>query len=60
MAFEVFKDKWDGSSPTISASWSNLIPFLTYPAQIRRAIYTTNVIEAAKRQVRKVIKTKSP
>ena len=31
--------------------------FLAFPAEIRRAIYTTNAIEALNRQLRKVLKT---
>ena len=57
-----FADKWDKKYPMISASWSRhwqeIIPFLQYPEFIKRAIYTTNIIEASNRQVRKVIKTK--
>lgn len=57
-----FADKWDKKYPMISESWSRhwqeIIPFLQYPEFIKRAIYTTNIIEASNRQVRKVIKTK--
>jgi putative transposase len=35
--------------------WS---PFLAFSPSIRRAIYTTNLIEATNRQLRKVLKTK--
>jgi transposase-like protein len=59
---QAFKAKWDDQYPTIGLTWQrhwqHVIPFLAYPEEIRRAIYTTNVIEAANRQVRKVIKTK--
>ena len=40
-------------------NWSNIITFFQYPADIRKVIYTTNIIESANRQIRKVIKTKS-
>ena len=57
-----FAEKWDKKYPMISASWTRhwqeIIPFLQYPESIKRVIYTTNVIEASNRQVRKVIKTK--
>jgi putative transposase len=39
-------------------NWQQITPFLHYPKPIRKAIYTTNVIEASNRQVRKIIKTK--
>jgi len=46
----------------ISASWlerwEQITPFLAYPADVRRVIYTTNSIEALHRQLRKIIKTR--
>jgi putative transposase len=57
-----FASKWDARYPMIAASWTRhwqeIIPFLQYPAFIKKAIYTTNIIEASNRQVRKVIKAK--
>jgi len=61
-ALEAFEQKWDGKYPMISKSWrnhwQNIIPFFDYPADIRKAIYTTNAIESLNRSLRKVIKTK--
>lgn len=61
-ALEEFAQKWDKKYPTISQSWrrhwENVIPFFDYPADIRKAIYTTNAIESLNRSLRKVIKTK--
>lgn len=57
-----FKEKWDNKYPTISDSWQNnwaeITPFLQYPKDIRKVIYTTNAIEATNRQIRKIIKSK--
>jgi putative transposase len=57
-----FAEKWDHRYPTISRSWlehwERIIPFLAFPADVRRAIYTTNTIEALNRQIRKIIKTR--
>ena len=57
-----FADKWDHRYPTISRSWlehwEQIIPFLAFPPDVRRAVYTTNTIEALNRQVRKIIKTR--
>ena len=39
-------------------NWEELAAFFAFPAEIRRAIYTTNLIEGYNRQLRKVIKTK--
>lgn len=59
---ESFKEKWDDQYPKISDSWENnwseIIPFLAYPKDIRKVIYTTNAIEATNRQLRKIIKSK--
>jgi putative transposase len=61
-ALEAFEARWGGRFPMIGASWrarwNEISPFLGFPPEIRRAIYTTNAIEALNRQVRKVIKTK--
>ena len=57
-----FAEKWDHRYPMISASWlehwEQITPFLAYPADVRRVIYTTNSIEALHRQTRKIIKTR--
>lgn len=34
-----------------------MIPFLAFPEEIRRIIYTTNSVESLHMQVRKTIKT---
>src|SRR3954463_6200392 len=39
-------------------SWEHVIPFLSLPEELRRAVYTTNAIEGLPRQVRKAIKTR--
>jgi putative transposase len=57
-----FAEKWDARFPTISRSWlehwERITPFLAFPPDVRRAIYTTNTIEALNRQIRKIIKTR--
>ena len=59
---QAFAEKWDGRYPTISKSWlerwEQITPFLAYPQDVRRVIYTTNSIEALHRQIRKIIKTR--
>ena len=39
-------------------NWAEIIPFIAYPKFIRKAIYTTNAIESANRQIRKIVKAK--
>ena len=38
--------------------WEQFIPFLAFPPEVRRVIYTTNSIESLNYQMRKVIKTR--
>lgn len=57
-----FSEKWDERFPTISRAWlehwEHITPFLAFPPDLRRIVYTTNTIEALNRQVRKIIKTR--
>jgi putative transposase len=61
-ALEAFDERWGERSPPITKSWQDaweqVIPFLAFPPEVRRVIYTTNAIEALNRQLRKAIKTK--
>ena len=61
-ALEAFYDKWGKWFPVITQAWLNswehMIPFLAFPPEVRRVIYTTNAIEALNRQMRKAINTK--
>ncbi len=57
-----FAAKWDAKYPTISQSWrrnwERLVPFLAYPEEIRRVIYTTNAVESTNMSLRKIIKNR--
>ena len=59
---EAFDEKWGQRFPVITQTWlnawENVTPFLAFPTEVRRVIYTTNAIEALNRQLRKAIKTK--
>ena len=61
-ALEAFDDTWGERFPVITQAWLNaweyVIPFLAFPPEVRRVVYTTNAIEALNRQLRKAIKTK--
>ncbi|HEX8236665.1 MAG TPA: transposase [Abditibacteriaceae bacterium] len=41
------------------SNWSRLMPVFGYPAEIRRAIYTTKAIESLNMSLRKIIKTRA-
>ena len=55
-------NKWGKKYPIVINSWQNkwdnLSVYFKYPADIRRIIYTTNIIESVHRQFRKLTKTK--
>ncbi|EES71588.1 MULTISPECIES: IS256 family transposase [Paenibacillus] len=58
-----FEEVWGVKYPLIVRSWRNnweeLSTFFKYPPEIRKLIYTTNMIESYHRQLRKVTKGKS-
>jgi len=39
-------------------AWDRFIPFLAFPEEIRRVVYTTNTVESLHMQIRKTIKTR--
>jgi len=61
-ALEAFDAKWGERFPPIiqawQDAWEHVTPFLAFPEEVRRVIYTTNSIEALNRQLRKAVKTK--
>lgn len=60
---DTFESAWGNRYPLIVKSWrdnwSELATFFKYPPEIRKLIYTTNMIESYHRQLRKVTKGKS-
>jgi transposase-like protein len=60
LELERFSDTWDEQYPQISkswrANWENLNTIFNYPADIRKAIYTTNAIESLNSVIRKALK----
>lgn len=61
-ALQSFSKTWDDKYPAIADMWQRLwtgiSPFYSFPGGIRKVIYTTNTIESANRQIRKIIKNK--
>lgn len=55
---ECFRERYDERFPAIGKSWEahweQVIPFFDYPADIRKAIYTTNAIESLNSSFRKI------
>ena len=61
-ALRAFEQKWSKTYPTIVPSWRNnwarIVPFLAFPAEIRKMIYTTNAIESLNSVLRKAVRGK--
>jgi len=58
----VFSERWKKQYPSCVKSWQEnwdvLSTFFEYPLEIRKIIYTTNIIEGLNRQFRKMTKSK--
>jgi putative transposase len=61
-ALDELETKWGKQYPVVISSWRNkweqLSTYFKYPEDVRKAIYTTNAVEAVHRQFRKLTKTK--
>jgi len=62
-ALELFGEKWNAKYPLIAKSWQSnwqrINPMFALPKEIRRAVYTTNVIESLNYSLRKITKTRA-
>ncbi len=62
LALDKMEEKWGKKYPIVFESWrnkwDNLSNYFKYPEDIRRIIYTTNIIESVHRQFRTLTKTK--
>jgi putative transposase len=63
MALDAFADSDPGrrcpaAVQVLRRAWTEFIPFLELPAEIRRVVYTTNAIESMNYQLRKVTKNR--
>ena len=61
-ALAELKERWNEKYPYVVKSWNSNWPRLSayfkYPKEIRKIMYTTNIIESFHSQIRKVTKTK--
>lgn len=53
-----FGEQYPGSVDVWRRAWNEFIPFLDYPAELRRIVYTTNAIESINFQLRKITKNR--
>lgn len=63
LELDQFEESWGNEVPLIIRSWRSnweeLATFFKYPSELRKLIYTTNMIKSYHRQLRKVTKGKS-
>lgn len=59
---EAFGEKWNSKYPLIERSWKSnwqrVIPFFSFPDEVRKIIYTTNAIESLNYTLKKSVKNK--
>lgn len=60
-ALATFEEKWK-HYPTLGkkwrSRWEEVRPFLAYPAEIRKLVYTTNAIESVNSQFRRLVQSR--
>lgn len=61
-ALSDFDKKWGQQYPMVTqawrSSWERVVPFLDFPPELRRILYTTNAIESFNARVRKLVNGK--
>jgi putative transposase len=61
---ENLERKYGARYPSVArvfrSRWEHFVPFLSYPAEIRRFLYTTNAIESLNSQLRKMLRNRGP
>ena len=61
-ALNAFEASWNEKYPAVVKSWRNnwvnIIPFFDFPKDIRKVIYTTNIVESLNRTLRKSVKNR--
>jgi putative transposase len=61
-ALDAFEQRWTAKYPAVirlwRSRWPEVVPFLAYPKEIRKILYTTNIIESLNAQLRKVLRPK--
>ena len=62
-ALDDFELTWGDKYPVIVKSWRNnwekIIPFMQFPSEIRKVVYTTNIVESLNNTLRKAVRNRS-
>ncbi|MBU3690344.1 MAG: IS256 family transposase [Acidimicrobiales bacterium mtb01] len=60
LEFDAFADTWRSKYPAMIVSWENswneFVPFLEFPVELRKIVYTTNAIESLNARFRKAVR----
>ena len=58
--FEAFRDGWAATYPAMIRAWENsweeFTPFLEFPPELRRVVYTTNAVESLNARFRRAVR----
>jgi len=64
LALQELEAKYNVKYPSVARTfrnrWQQFVPFLAYPPELRRILYTTNVIESLNSQLRKALGNRGP
>jgi transposase-like protein len=59
-SFEAFAEEWRERYPAMISSWENawqeFVPFLEFPVELRKIVYTTNAIESLNARFRRAVR----
>jgi transposase-like protein len=62
LALDAFAQRWEQRYPAIvklwRSHWTEFVPFLAFPPEVRRVVYTTNFIESMNARLRKVTRNR--
>jgi putative transposase len=62
LALDAFEERFGKKHPGVAklwrTRWNEVVPFLAYPPEIRRILYTTNAVESLNFQLRKSLRPK--
>jgi len=56
---ETWRDRYPAMIATWETAWSEFVPFLEFPVELRQIVYTTNAIESLNARFRKAVRHRS-
>jgi putative transposase len=55
---KLYSTQYPGAVDVWDHAWNDFVPFLDYPVELRKVVYTTNAIESINFQLRKITKNR--